>query len=167
MRGGGLASAGRGQGCKLGNWEGTGALVQVCTLTPWPALLYSAHSSSRGGAGRGWRLGGGRREGLRQSGPGADWDSDCWSDFVRYGASCWKISQEVGERWPVGIYGGDFLSYRKELFPHTFFRWEWGPLLPFLITGCFHRLGFWQEDMCWLEFLGPGWAAQGGPLSWG
>ena len=83
--------------------------------------------------GWGWErmgVGGGRREGPRQSGPGADWDSDCWSDFVRYGASCWKINQDVGER-PVGIYGGDLLSYRKELFPHLFFRWEWGPLLPF------------------------------------
>lgn len=131
MRGGGLASAGRGQGCKLGNWEGTGALVQVCTLTPWLALLYSAHSSCRGGAGSGWGLGGGRREDLKQSGPGADWDADCWSDFVRYGASCWKINQEVGERWPVGICGGDLLSSRKELFPHLFFRWEGGSLAAF------------------------------------
>ena len=95
-----------------------------------PGLHFCILLTAHPGVGLGEAGGGGRREGPRQSGPGADWDSDCWSDFVRYGASCWKINQDVGER-PVGIYGGDLLSYRKELFPHLFFRWEWGPLLPF------------------------------------
>lgn len=37
---------------QAGELGGDGGLVQVCTLTPWPALLCSAHSSSRGGAER-------------------------------------------------------------------------------------------------------------------